>query len=98
MYENYRWASTRYKVDPREIARMKKNMQKIPLIQAQSDAYHAVEEEHADILLYTHLGMNDEQHIVSEKLEHSLDSEDYYPLVWLGKQWHKLLRLLSIRK
>ena len=54
------------KMSPREIAKMKKNMQKVPIIQEKAQAIQAVEAEAAESKLKTVLesGHLDNEHIV----------------------------------
>lgn len=54
MQEQYYSAFRVKKLSPAAIRKMKENMQKVPLVQAQSEAYHQKEEEKAEKLL-THL-------------------------------------------
>ncbi len=47
--ETYTWSSGKRYISPEELEQIKENMQKVPEIQAKSDAYHQKEELKAEI-------------------------------------------------
>lgn len=47
----YRWGNYTQYISPSQIKKMKKNMQKVPIIQSKSEKYHKKEEQEADKLL-----------------------------------------------
>ena len=47
----YRWGNYVQHLSPREIAKMKKNMKKVPVIQLKSDIYHSHEVNEAENIL-----------------------------------------------
>lgn len=47
----YRWGNYTQHLSPKELAKMKKNMKKVPVIESKAHAYHLKEEQEAEKLL-----------------------------------------------